>query len=236
MKIVLSGMHRSGINVVGRWLLRQSPLMKDALDRRHGDWVEMDDWGGHAFISQINHPEHELEWKNFSHPSNIVVTVERESYEYSNEFATKQGLNEPEWTRLYILRDFRNWLASVCKMQGNFDVSEQDLVKYQSHLIQAEEGGNYILYNVWYASKISRWLLSDVFGMEFTDEGLEYVPTNGGGSSFDKTSFDGRGSRMDVLGRWKVFRDNPDFQRLLDDNQALLERSDRLFDGYYFKH
>jgi hypothetical protein len=40
---------------------------------------------------------------------------------------------------------------------------------------------------------------------EYNEEKIDFVPHNGPGSSFDKYSYQGKGSEMKVLERWKWF-------------------------------
>ena len=74
-----------------------------------------------------------------------------------------------------------------------------------------------INYNRWFAEKAYRIEICDKLGMNHNDEGREHVPPRGSGSSFDKMKFRGRGTKMDVLNRWKGFINNEKFNRLLTD-------------------
>ena len=74
-----------------------------------------------------------------------------------------------------------------------------------------------INYNRWFAEKAYRMELCDKLGMNHTDEGMDYVSARGSGSSFDGRKFNGRGSQMDVLNRWKKYEDDAVFRGLLTD-------------------
>jgi hypothetical protein len=68
-------------------------------------------------------------------------------------------------------------------------------------------------YNLWFSSIEYRQQLSAQFGLDFTDTGLNVVPKSaaGVGSSFDKTTYDGKGNQMKVLERWKLGREDKRF-------------------------
>ena len=72
-----------------------------------------------------------------------------------------------------------------------------------------------INYNRWFAEKAYRDEICDKLGMNHNDKGLDHVSPRGGGSSFDKAKFRGKGTKMDVLNRWKHFVDDEKFNRLL---------------------
>ena len=74
-----------------------------------------------------------------------------------------------------------------------------------------------INYNRWFAEKAYRMEICDKLGMNHGDRGRDHVSPRGGGSSFDKARFRGKGTKMDVLNRWQNFVDDEKFNRLLTD-------------------
>jgi hypothetical protein len=249
MKIILAGMHRSGTNAIGRWLLRQSALKDVALKPVLGDWVEgcklFPNGGGtesFSFVSQINHPDHH----DFPRFDNEVITIEREDYETSKLWADKY----PQHEFILVARDFKNWLASVLQMYNNKHAGEaevmpdlvqinkdadefitirRDVERYATHL-----SSNKIIlsYNKWCTSKKCREELCELYGLKFTDCGFNDVSDNAGGSSFDGVSMNGRGNEMKVLERWKKFKDDPVFNIILEHNQEILKMSNEIFGVY----
>lgn len=227
MRIAVLGMHRSGTNVIGRWILRQSDLADRPL------WLENEfDWiedglheDGYKFISQVNHPGHKG-WE--AHTSaNSVVTVERESFSYFYNFTYDYEYKPGQC--VVVIRDFRNWIASVFKMNGGKILPELDIMKYRSHLhsiIHSDRWAKPIIYNLWCSSALYRKQVSDSLGLKFTDDGYKDVPANGGGSSFDGTWFDGAGNRMNTDKRYLEFKDNVDFKRMLAQYEEVVEMSD----------
>ena len=58
-----------------------------------------------------------------------------------------------------------------------------------------------VFFNAWFSDAEYRRLLSERLGLEFSDAGFARVASTGGGSSFDRTEFDGDNTRMQVLAR-----------------------------------
>lgn len=226
MKIILAGMHRSGTNAVGRWLLRQSQLKNKELEPTVGDWIETcydkHSRQGFAYVSQINHPDHhEYIYNNYINEfDNFVATIEREHIDEIKKYYDKFG---EQFDYVIVIRDFKNWLASVCKMQGDFNISPLDIEKYVSHLnetrIMSFDGFGFypmfIEYDRWCLSSEYRKRLCNVLNLRYTNCGYRNVASNGGGSSFDGMEFSGRAHEMNVTERYKEFEDNPQFSYLL---------------------
>jgi hypothetical protein len=85
-----------------------------------------------------------------------------------------------------------------------------------------------ILYNRWFLSREYRDEICAKLGVRNHDAGLEVVPPNGTGSSFDGLKFDGKAQSMLVLHRWRKFATHPDFLIAACDTE-LRGYSDRLF-------
>jgi hypothetical protein len=58
-----------------------------------------------------------------------------------------------------------------------------------------------VYFNAWFTNEDYRRDVCTRLGMKFTDRRFARVPSTGGGSSFDRTTFDGDNVRMDVLNR-----------------------------------
>ena len=232
-------MHRSGINAVGRWLLRQSRLKSRVLYAEHGDWVEsegvpsltMNCIEEYTFISQINHPDH-FRYSHFIRGT-TVMTIERESYTRIEEIVQKHW----GFTPIIIIREFKNWLASVCKMQGNCQVPILDIDKYYSHFTEPNicgfsgEGYNphIILYDKWCIDADYRREICYNLNLKYTNCGFRDVSDNGGGSSFDGTEFHGRAQEMKTGERWLEYADNPVYKAILDSVPQVVEASRKKF-------
>lgn len=86
----------------------------------------------------------------------------------------------------------------------------------------------HINYNLWSTDPNYRCQIAKKLDLDFTDAGFDDVMTNGGGSSFDGVSLNGKASAMSVLERWKHFADDPHFRALIDD-EILLDYAYEIF-------
>jgi hypothetical protein len=127
-----------------------------------------------------------------------------------------------------ILRDPHNLLAS--RLHNNMLPSKSmrqsfsalwtsyamEFLGETNHLTHNKVSVNY---NRWVLSTTYRQELAAELGLQFSDRGFGDVTGFGGGSSFDSSAYDGRAHEMDLLNRWKHYRDNPEFKELLNDER-----------------
>jgi hypothetical protein len=118
-----------------------------------------------------------------------------------------------------LLRDPFNLFASLLKA-GVFSRELNELpalyTAYTEQFLRRDETGVVgINYNEWVQNPGYRISTARRLGFETDGSAYDHVPPNGGGSSFSGQSFAGRGSRMDVLGRWRHAATNEDFRRLI---------------------
>ena len=127
-----------------------------------------------------------------------------------------------------ILRDPYNLLAS--RLQKNVlpsrSMRQSFSALWTSYAIEFLGETNHLThnkvsvnYNRWVVSKTYRQELATKLGLDFSDRGFGDVTHFGGGSSFDSSAYDGRAHEMDVLNRWKHYRDNPEFKELLNNER-----------------
>ena len=267
-------MHRSGINVIGKWLLRQTSLKSKPLKPFIGDWVEtlnrqqsLDIGNRFFFVSQINHPDHYIDPEWMYKDDNVVMTIERNTISEIEDFCRDKGLyryspiheymdvqysDEPEvWKHVIIIRDFKNWIASVLK--AHIDAffkdpwnptlqtyrTHNDIAKYKTYLDWATDPTLYfcgregfhpyiISYDKWFTDKNYRKkIVKDLDLPKFTDAGKNDIPQNCGGSSFDGLTFDGKASEMKVLERWKEYENEEGFIQILEHYKDLVEVSEK---------
>ncbi|HSJ09654.1 MAG TPA: hypothetical protein VK928_07050 [Longimicrobiales bacterium] len=134
---------------------------------------------------------------------------------------------------ILILRDPFNTMASRMKRHGMFTDTTVELWKsYAREFVgDTRHLGPHcvpISYNRWCVDAGYRRDLGDMLQLADPDQGVDEVPTIGGGSSFDATSFHGRGSVMRTSERWREFAEVPAYQRIFRDPE-LLELSHRIF-------
>ena len=85
-----------------------------------------------------------------------------------------------------------------------------------------------INYNLWVDDVDYRRNIAKTLGLEFTDSGINRVASLGGGSSFEGQQMDGKGSKMQVLDRWKHFVDDNRYREIFQ-NKTLLDYSQKIF-------
>ena len=134
-----------------------------------------------------------------------------------------------------ILRDPFNLFASRRKAQYALVTAHTARRIWKQHAREFVEGPRYlgsdrvlIRYNRWARDREYRREIARQLGLAFTDAGARAVPEVGAGSSFDGTQHDGQAHRMDVLGRWRHFQDDPRYLDLIDDPD-LLALSEEVF-------
>ena len=119
---------------------------------------------------------------------------------------------------IIIMRDPFNWLAS--HMAKRWGTNNQLLTLYMSHLNEFLGETNHlgdkicVNYNRWFADQEYRKEISKQVGFaKFHDSGINNVPSEGGGSSFDGVRLRGSARKMKVLDRWRNFAREEKYQK-----------------------
>ena len=130
-----------------------------------------------------------------------------------------------------IIRDPFNHLASAMQSEGRWIEPEKftsmwveyarEYLGHTNFVVFPDSSKFWIDYNEWFQSREFRMATSSRIGKPFTDEGLERVATQGGGSSFDGTVFDTNAQKMDVLNRWACYMDDPIYLQYVRDEEFL---------------
>ncbi len=124
---------------------------------------------------------------------------------------------------LIVIRDFYNMIASSLKNTKQPMIIERKNV-WIEHAKAILQGYDYINYNEWVKSETYREKIAHKYNLRTHNKGLSYVPDYGGGSSFDKLNYQNKGNQMDVLNRWKKFKDDKRYLNLLDSDVAVLNK------------
>ena len=175
----------------------------------------------------------------------------KECFIYSYEDHSLAQITKPEYEKkhdLYIgktktrydvllLRDPFNLIASRFK-KGYLDVRSPDIsladmwIEYAREFVGETEYLTHnkvvINYNQWFSDTNYRQAIADKLDIDFSDAGINYVSSYGGGSSFEAQDLSGNAQDMKVLKRWEAFSDNSEFRALLN-NKTLLHYSDKIF-------
>ena len=73
-----------------------------------------------------------------------------------------------------------------------------------------------ISYNEWFLNEEYRKQKSVELFLQHHNKGLDKLSNWGGGSSFDKNKFKESASKMNVLERWKTYKNDKKFNNLID--------------------
>lgn len=154
---------------------------------------------------------------------------------------------------IILLRDFKNWIASCLKRREatgdardvyemlnspgyndrkDFKPSRIELFKQQlEECVSPSIIKNLIpvKYNEWVCSKDYRKDIAKKLNINFTDEGILEVAKAGGGSTFDGYNYQHKANQMNVLERWKVFKDDEENSALLEQHKEVLKKSNEFF-------
>jgi hypothetical protein len=153
-----------------------------------------------------------------------------------------QGLEADETRFVVILRDPFNNLASKrrARPERGLGAARREAGVWIELAREYLGVTNYlpnkvvINFNRWFTDETYRSQISRQLNLDFDASHPEAqkarlaVPRGDGRSQFDGESYDGRANGMDVLNRWKAFRDDPEFLQLFQ-HQELIALSDRIF-------
>ena len=138
-----------------------------------------------------------------------------------------------------VLRDWRNYVASQIKHRDkdeNHGLSiwsrvRTDIFKEYADYFLNESPYYPILFDAWFSNKEYRVKICEDLGLHFTDIGKQSVSGFGRGSSFDLKEFDGKAEKMDVLNRYKLYKDNEEYKKFMKDEEAV-ELNNRILEKY----
>ncbi|MEO0349324.1 MAG: hypothetical protein AAF282_04655 [Cyanobacteria bacterium P01_A01_bin.15] len=136
-----------------------------------------------------------------------------------------------------VIRDPFNLLASRLR-KGYLDVKTEGMSLIEMWIQHAKEylGETTYLthkkvvinYNLWFLDSHYRQTIATALDINFSDSGMDYVSSYGGGSSFDEQGLSGNARTMNVTSRWQLFSKDERFLSLIR-NKELLHYSDKVF-------
>jgi hypothetical protein len=177
------------------------------------------------------------------HEYNDFVFVSYEDFDVGNPRIdnvipyAQSGINPLKETKILVLRDHFNLIASRLKNKVNFirNSTVKDSARilnmwknYAREFLKDKSDFLCINYNTWCVSEDYRKEISKTLGLDFCDKGHKYVAPQGGGSSFDKRDFNGKANEMKVFDRWKVVADDSLFKEIVFDEECI-ELSKKVF-------
>lgn len=154
-----------------------------------------------------------------------VIFVNRDPYNLiASTMASGTNLTKP------VPRSRKNIIYNKwwCGTMSRYDMIFQHLDQCLGNRDYLARHFYHVNYNRWFTDRQYRKQICKDLGVSFGDSGRDHVPRRGSGSSFDKRKFNGKGSKMDVLNRWKNFTDDPVYNKLVS-NPEIKEYSEKYF-------
>lgn len=162
---------------------------------------------------------------------NIYNVEELPVYEMEQFDKELSVLSDRPRKKIIMLRDPFNNYASRYKKAHRWGWGFIKRKWWKNHAKAYLDKNNdimFILYNKWFCDEKYREEVINELGFEHKPGiGLSYVPFHGGGSSFERKR-DGR--KMDVLNRWRKYKDDQQYFKLFD--PEMLELSSKIFSGF----
>lgn len=174
------------------------------------------------------------DWLIYSYEDHSLRAIATQRYERNHDLYV--GKTQARYNVL-LLRDPFNWLASRLKKDYR-TVKTPGETLVSLWIEQAKEflGETNLLphptvairYNQWFSDEPYRRAIAHQLGLNFSDDGMDYVGSYGGGSSFEGMALTGQAQAMDVINRWRHFQDDDRFRALIA-NEELLHYSEQIF-------
>lgn len=205
--ITVVGYPRSGQHAISHWLFCQYPELGLFLNN-YSENIHTKVWYAHG-EQHINRPLK-------STPITLLG------------FGLEGNIDRPillELPRVIVIRDIKNNLASLLKHGGI--CHKEYVMSWKKFILHAMGIESFcVAPNV--VVNFPKWHMDvdyrrDIFGeickmiginVKFTDAGRNFVTGSGGGSSFDKNKFKNTASQMDILNRYKHFKDHEKMKNL----------------------
>lgn len=252
VEMAVCALQRSGHHAVMDWLMAVLRGRYGAGSIRYVNWVNQ-------FMPQLDpfntntHPtddSHKCGPKDRSKPRKILIYNFEDCGMYmmrAMEFVSKQFNGESDMRyNVIILRDFYNMLASRMERTRKgkpFDHPYNSLVGLWIEYAETfRRKGSYgdskhgglsnllaISYNKWFSSKEYRATICNLLECPYTEETMQRVHLAGEGSSFTGTKGDGRS--LDVLSRWKKFKNDEEYKTIVLTPQ--IRKVNSLIFGWY---
>jgi len=208
------GMCRSGLHVISHWILH-------SIGDNCAFFDTYSSWGRQRNYLKL--PLSQTILDNPFFPFKDGLHIDRDGtiflYEDHNPIKLSQcpdpkhiiGQSE-SIQRILILRDPYNLAASRvrCDIRNNrfheFSNATRMWKEQAEMFLNPQDDLVPIKYNQWVSDKQYRQEIASRLDIPFVDE-IDYVSSHGGGSSFDKLSYQGKGSQMKVFDRWRIIKD-----------------------------
>jgi hypothetical protein len=247
--ILLVGLKRSGLHAVANWLLGLAPpaaLINNSPLKRLGFASPMSRtlpdsplpvhlYKGYAALS-IDTDGQEVLTALRGSERLVIILFQSQSLRHLAQHPLVEGLYARETEILLQLRDPFNWSASyrAKSREAADDLHWPELWReYSSEfagLTRILPAAKPLNYNRWLVDSSYRQAIAQSLRLPFNDNHLDVVTDHAGGSSFDATFFQHRGSEMGLAERWRHFQADPAYLKALETNPDIVKQGVQLFD------
>ena len=226
----ITSLKRSGSNVFLNWIYSQL----------NGDVY---------FLNAINFPRFKVDYNNLFRKGkwennlnyNPINTTNEKIALYKWEQVNLEDQNVTPFlnfiyskfsSSILLIRSPENYICSAANfllkkdndLNNNLAINIQTWIDYAKKCIKYKDNYNYIVYyDRFISDKNYRNILFDKLKLSNRNENcLDKCPNYGGGSSFDLLTYaDGNAKQMNVLNRWKSFKDNKYIIKCFKDPEIL---------------
>ncbi len=235
--IQFAGIQRSGNHALINWLIAQTSQKTCFIN---GAFPGISPWEKNWGISYPNFPY----WPQERDQKGALVSKDLVVYSYENRALNAIEADKDQLSKYIgksreryiavILRDPYNTFASYLKFDKPITADFVELWKtYAREFIGKTDiltsPKVFINFNRWFSDQDYRRGLAKQLGLTFTDRGLSEVSHHGGGSSFDAQVFKGQTQKMNVLTRFHLYLDQPEFKAIFAADPELKQLSDQIF-------
>jgi len=153
-----------------------------------------------------------------------IFNLSASTFKYTGRvFNEKDRAGDDEYLSQF---DYKNHLYRE-KLRKKFDLGALEFLGRSNHL---RDKKICISFNDWFLSKGYRECIAAKFGLTNNELSVKVVAGVGNrGSRFDDFEYDGRAQEMDILGRWKYFKDNKAFWDLMREWEDSVKLSNEIF-------
>lgn len=232
LEIQFFGLQRSGNHAVLAWLFQQFPEPVYFFNNAKHFGNPLKEFQSHDLPNTVKIRRGEARLRQLEE----IGPTKKRVLAYSYENLPLRALRERELVpgkdavtglssclrRVLIIRDFDNWFASRIRYheaaKGAFPSIPQIVRFAKLWAIYAREYAGEtqylrdaplvrVCFNRWVRDDSYRCEVLDAMAIKLRDNSISYVPSAGGGSSFDATRFSGRAEQMPIFDRWRFLVD-----------------------------
>lgn len=213
------GIKRSGNHAIINWLYKMLPNYVH-INNLHPKFLTPAYYNLNLVQTTIIENYKDNAWINFRQDNNLIISFEDQDIKTVHEkivHLCKKCNIEP--VTIMIIRDPKNMLASLYKIKKRFDILEgfkNIWINYAEEYLTKKYLQHFIIYDKWFIDQDYRKKISYDLKLTFDDSNHNKIFKHGI-SSFDGYKFENDTTKMDVLNRANIFKNDSNFENLVSD-------------------